>query len=290
MDQATRPAFPETSAPARPRPSPLARGLALAGLAALVVFIGVTIQAVWTEWRELQRELSEVRVTAVIGYPGIEPTPSFAARPVAWHRLEGDSLLLWSGWVEGQGHSWFRLTPGDFEPTQLSGAIGRDFTRPIDHAIVESEGGSIWKRVPDEAPVAAGVMAGVATAYPLLVLGKASVVNDTISGKPLLVSYSPFAGPGENVAVFDPVVAGRRLTMGLSGYYHLRRPVLYDRGTESLWVERGDRLEAVSGPHKGTQLPLVLRPKAVPFGLWKAEHPEGRLVVGANRHAPIPEL
>ena len=37
---------------------------------------------------------------------------------------------------------------------------------------------------------------------------------------------------------------GQRLTMGLSGYLRDHKPVLYDRGTESLWVIEGDELKS----------------------------------------------
>ena len=58
--------------------------------------------------------------------------------------------------------------------------------------------------------------------------------------------------------------------------------LLYDRDTESLWVEGDTSLNAISVQQKGKQLPLVDRPAAVAWSDWKTSHPGSRLVVGAR--------
>ena len=276
---------PTTATPRRTR----LRGPLLVVLAGLVVLIGALAQAVWGEWNKLQAELAHARATTVVGYPGIQPRFSFADKPSDWYRLESDHILLWSGWTHGQGHSWFRVTPGDIDRETISTPLGRDIQRPIDHPLVENDGGEIWGRVPDEAVVVGDRLGGVATAYPLIVLDKVAIVNDQIEGSAFLVSFNPAAPPEEQVIVYEPIVAGRRVTMGPSGYSEQAHPVLYDRGTESLWVHRNGALLAISGSHKGSRLREVARPKRVSFLDWKSRNPSGRLVVGADRLGPRPE-
>ena len=43
---------------------------------------------------------------------------------------------------------------------------------------------------------------------------------------------------------------GHRVTMAATGYFHDGKPLLYDRGTRSLWVEDKDSLTAIAGKHK----------------------------------------
>jgi hypothetical protein len=57
--------------------------------------------------------------------------------------------------------------------------------------------------------------------------------------------------------------------------------VLYDRGTESLWVEKGDELASFSGKLKGQALPLVGRLPTTTWSHWRSDNPGTRLLVGA---------
>ena len=268
----------------------LTRVVAAVASVALLAFIALQARTVYDEWSVLQGELSEVRKSSVIGYPGVHPAMSYAERPRDWYRRDGEELLLWGGWRHGVGHSWFRVKPADLDLSRMSLPTGRDNQRAIDTPIVETGGGSLWSRVPDEAVVAGGVIGGVETAYPVLILDKVVVVNDLIKDRPFLITYNPQLPDAETVEVYEPVVGGRRVTMGVSGYFHSGRSVLYDRGTESLWVHRDGGLQAVSGTHKGVVLKTSSRPERVEWQHWRSKHPNGRLVVGADRTATPPQL
>ena len=61
--------------------------------------------------------------------------------------------------------------------------------------------------------------------------------------------------------------------MGQSGYFVGHRPLLYDRETESLWVERDEAMTAVAGRRKGASLPRIARVAPVAWGDWQARHP-----------------
>jgi hypothetical protein len=280
---------PATPAPAT-RPRALPRGLSLVLLGFLLVFIVWQGSTLHGEWSALQREMAAARSTAVIGYPGIQPAYSFAQRPRDWFRRDGDQTLLWAGWQHGVGHSWFRVGTGEVDRARISAPVGRDTHRAIDSPVVEFGGGTLWSRIPGDAVVAGGLLGGVETAYPLLVLHKVVVVNDLVGDRPFLVTFNPLALPHEQVKVYETVLAGRRITMGLTGYLHDRAPMLYDRGTESLWVARDGELRAISGRHKGASLKQVTRVTPVSWDRWRSEHPRSRLVVGADRSAARPDL
>src|SRR5258708_18790501 len=104
VSQTENPVAPVAAAPAKP---PLPRGLVLAALAVLILFIGVKARALWGEWEILQGELSRTRASAIIGYPGITPRFSFANKPDDWYHHEGQVTLIWGGWKKGEGHQWF---------------------------------------------------------------------------------------------------------------------------------------------------------------------------------------
>ncbi len=275
------PAIPNVRA--IPKPA-IPRVLTLAALAVLLWFIAKQSLALYNEYRVLRVEMTEVRNSAVIGYPGIQPRYSFAQPPTDWYHVDGETARLWSGWREGSGHMWFLANAGDIQRERMSLPMGRDVYLAIDLPVVEFNGGSIWGRIPESAHVVGGMLGGVATAYPILVLERVYVVNDQIRGQPFLVTYSPLAPAENRVVVYEPIVAGQRLTMGVSGYHHNNDPMLFDRGTESLWVREGDSLSAIAGKHRGEKLRQVIRPIPISWNRWRDEHPQTRLVVGAERN------
>lgn len=278
------PLEPELPAAAPAARRNLARPLAMAALAlVLTIPLALLARQLWQEWSLLMQEERTVASAAVIGFHNIYPAISRAGHPEPWHRSEGAEVFIWSGWKHGEGHRWFKLAAGDCDLSTLGNPIGRDVARAIDHPEVETGGGEIWARMPEEVDVAGFATGRTACAYPKLVLGKVLVVNDVIDGVPRLVHYDPFQGPeaGPDVAVYDARVDGRRITLGSCGFSMGRRHVLYDRGTESLWVERGDGLQAFSGQLKGKTLALVDRLPTTTWSDWRSDNPGTRLLVGA---------
>lgn len=118
------------------------------------------------------------------------------------------------------------------------------------------------------------VLGGEERAYPLRVLVWHEVVNDTVGGVPVVVTYNPLS---EGIAVFDRRVAGQTLTFGVSGLLYQSNLLLYDRrpghAGESLWSQLQAR--AIAGPAAAGALTLA----PVPFALsrwddWQAAHPQ----------------
>ena len=274
---------PHVPIPTRGRPLWL-KGMACVAILPLMGFIGQTGRSLWGEWRSLRQEQDSERSSVVVGYINITPKPSYAARPDDWFHDEGDDSLLWSGWRDGKNH-WFRIARGDLEGHRLSMPIGRDVIQAIDQPIYERASGACWDRVPSEAPVAGFDGEGAAIAYPIRVLDKVEVVNDRVVGRPVLVVYSPAEGA---VSMFEATLDARPVTMGHGGYFLGKHPVLYDRKTESLWSERDGAMVSVAGLRKGAALKRVARLDVVAWNDWRAGHPDGRLLIGADRSRPMP--
>jgi hypothetical protein len=110
---------------------------------------------------------------------------------------------------------------------------------------------------------------GVNRFYPFQILVWHEIVNDTINGQRILVTYCPLCFSG---IVFDPVVQGVRVEFGTSGKLWNSNLVMYDRRTESYWSQVLG--EAIVGEMTGAQL-KVLPSDQITYGDWKALHPDG---------------
>lgn len=71
-------------------------------------------------------------------------------------------------------------------------------------------------------------------AYPLRYLTWHEIVNDTVNGVPVAVTFCPLCNSG---IVFDRRVAGRVLSFGVSGKLRNSDMIMYDRETESWWQQ-----------------------------------------------------
>lgn len=120
---------------------------------------------------------------------------------------------------------------------------------------------------------------GDTRAYPLRILVWHEIVNDTVGGQPVAVTYCPLCG---TAMVFDRVVRDRTLTFGVSGLLYQSDVLMYDRQTESLWSQL--LRTAVTGPHAGTEL-RWLNSELVRFAAWKRAHPHGRVLSTRTGHA-----
>ena len=79
-----------------------------------------------------------------------------------------------------------------------------------------------------------GYVAGdEAFAYPINILNFHEMVNDTIDGVPLLITYCPLCFNG---VVFSRVVDGETLTFGNTSALYQSDLVMYDHQTNSYWL------------------------------------------------------
>jgi hypothetical protein len=92
---------------------------------------------------------------------------------------------------------------------------------------------------------------GEAKAYPIRFLGYHHHIQDTVGGKPIMVTYCTVCRTGR---VFEPVVNGKKEKFRLVGMDHFNA-MLEDASTKSWW--RQVTGEAIAGKLKGQQLPEV---------------------------------
>lgn len=108
---------------------------------------------------------------------------------------------------------------------------------------------------------------GEAKAYPIKILNWHEVVNDTIAGRAVVVTYCPLCGTGIG---FEATVQGQRYTFGVSGLLYQSDLLMYDHQTESLWSQIA--MEAVAGPQTGAKLTHLFLEHTT-WGEWRAQHP-----------------
>jgi hypothetical protein len=90
---------------------------------------------------------------------------------------------------------------------------------------------------------------GEARAYPIQILIWHEIVNDTVAGTPVAVTFCPLC----NTAIaFDRRLGGRTLEFGTTGNLRNSDLVMYDRQTESWWQQFGGT--AVVGELSGKRL------------------------------------
>lgn len=119
---------------------------------------------------------------------------------------------------------------------------------------------------------------GAARAYPLSILWWHEVINDTLGGQPVVVTYCPLTGSG---LAFDPRVFGGVKHFGVSGLLFENNLIMFDRETRSHWNQllRG----AQCGPAAGTDLPQLPVVESN-WGEWRARNPQGTVVTTNTGH------
>ena len=123
-------------------------------------------------------------------------------------------------------------------------------------------------------PVVAVAINGDARAYPIRVLTRHELVNDTVGGVPVTVSYCPLCN---SAVTYDRRVADRVLDFGTSGSLYQSSLVMYDRQTQSLWTHFDGK--AVIGHLARAQLNFYPT-QIIAWSEWSQDNPEGQVLVG----------
>jgi hypothetical protein len=113
-----------------------------------------------------------------------------------------------------------------------------------------------------------------AKAYPIRFLGYHHHIQDTVGGKPVIVTYCTVCRTGR---VFEPVVNGKKEKFRLVGMDHFNA-MLEDATTGSWWRQVNG--EAIAGKLKGQHLPEVFSTQTS-LAQWLQLHP-GSLVMQAD--------
>ena len=128
----------------------------------------------------------------------------------------------------------------------------------------------------DSEPVIGLRIGDDARAYPLRILTWHEIVNDTVGGVPVAVTYCPLCNAA---IVFDRRVAGEPTEFGTTGKLRHSDLVMYDRATESWWQQFLG--EAIVGARTGTKLE-VLPARLESWSRFKARHPAGLVQIPSN--------
>jgi len=158
-----------------------------------------------------------------------------------------------------------------------SGGPPKDGIPAVDRPKPESIA-SARKWLADPSPVISVEIAGVARAYPLAILIWHEIANDTLGGKPIVVTFCPLCN---TALVFDRTSGGVVHDFGTTGNLRFSDLVMYDRQTESWWQQATG--QAIVGQLAGQQL-TFLPTQIVSFADFVAAHPAGDVLSRDTGH------
>jgi hypothetical protein len=157
-----------------------------------------------------------------------------------------------------------------------AGGPSRDGIRSVDDpSWVAPQEARDW--VSPRNPVVGVVLGGEARTVPLHLIEYHQVVNATLAGQPVAITYDPLTGVPR---AWERRAGDTTLEFGVSGLVHNGSFLMYDRQTESLWVQFSGR--AISGPLAGRELQR-LRVRLEPLAAWLSRHPDAAVM---ERPAP----
>ncbi len=174
-----------------------------------------------------------------------------------------------------RGGEWVEIElPEEYQNQPVPAASGRDFTTDFSRAAISYEdiiaGGPPKDGIPsiDEPrfitvgeadqwleasePVILFRHEGQARIYPLQILTWHEIVNDQFSGLPIAVTYCPLCNTG---MVFDRRFYDEVLELGVSGRLIYSNMIMYDRQTESWWIQATG--QGIAGKFAGQRLRLL---------------------------------
>ncbi len=150
----------------------------------------------------------------------------------------------------------------------VSGGPPKDGIPAIDRPrFVSAAAADTWLK-PQE-PVILVAHGGDTRAYPLEILIWHEIVNDTLGGMPVAITFCPLC---HTAIAFDRRVGTRVLDFGTTGKLRFSDLVMYDRQTESWWQQATGT--AIVGELTGTQL-VPLPAQIVAWDLFKRAEPAG---------------
>jgi thiol-disulfide isomerase/thioredoxin len=153
----------------------------------------------------------------------------------------------------------------------LSGGPPKDGIPAIDEPqVVSVDEADAWLQ-PQE-PVILVQVGDEARAYPIQILMWHEIVNDTVGGKPVTVTFCPLCNTG---VAFERTFQGQVLDFGTTGRLRYSNLIMYDRQTETWWQQATG--EAIAGEFTGRQLTFVPA-SLISWADFKAAYPEGKVL------------
>jgi hypothetical protein len=136
----------------------------------------------------------------------------------------------------------------DLDTADIADVIPKDGIPAIDDPVFEDPSDVEW--IAPTEPVIAFELNGDARAYPLAIMTWHEIVNDTVGGTPVVITFCPLCNTA--VAYERPVIEGEVTTFGVSGKLIHSNLLMYDRASGSLWPQATG--EALVGSQRGRDL------------------------------------
>lgn len=159
-------------------------------------------------------------------------------------------------------------TGAKVEKSELEqGCLSQDCIPSINVPVFESVDQASWLN--DEDIVFGVTYKGIIRAYPQRILNWHEIVNDTIAGDPIVITFCPLCG---SALAFERKVNRVITEFGVSGKLHNSDLVMYDRYEGNLWQQITG--VGIVGPAARRnevlrQIPIV----TTPWREWKKEYP-----------------
>jgi hypothetical protein len=211
--------------------------------------------------------------------PTEEPSP--AAVIVAPYeddeeRAVADSLTERWGWETN-------FSERNIQLTELMVVLARDRIIPIDQPTFLPVSNAPDYMKPRE-PVISIVIDGDARAYPLAMLMWHEIVNDTVGGVPVTVTFCPLCNTS---ITFERVVDDQELTFGTSGMLRRSDLVMWDRQSQSLWQQITGN--AIVGDFASNKTVLKQLPSAIiAWETFAESYPEGKVLRRVTNSVGMP--
>ena len=151
----------------------------------------------------------------------------------------------------------------------MSGGPPKDGIPSIDDPVFVAAGEV--EDLADTEPVMSFFVGDDQRAYPLQILIWHEIVNDTVGGIPIAVTFCPLCN---SAVVYDRRVGDAVLDFGTTGKLRNSDLVMYDRQTESWWQQFTG--EGIVGVHTGT---------AAQAAAWRGSNPSAS---SGSAQAPTP--
>ncbi len=113
---------------------------------------------------------------------------------------------------------------------------------------------------------------GIQRAYPLEILNRHEIVNDTFEDLNVAITYCPLCGSG---MAFNRLVDDQLLSFGISGLLLNNNVLMFDQTTNSLWSQIDS--EAITGANKGKKL-IELPVMHMTWSEWKEKFPNSQVL------------
>ncbi len=197
-------------------------------------------------------------------------TPSCGSGSLACNGGASPVPPLLSNWYQGQVQHLIPLQD------ILSGGPSKDGIPSIDEPKFMTVREATFLKTDDVGLLL--TISGDTRFYPFRILNWHEIVNDTVGGKEVAITYCPLCA---TAIVYDRTISRGISEFGVSGFLYQSNLLMYDRLTDSLWNQAAG--QAVVGPLTGEKLKAV-RSDIVRFSTVQEQHPTAQILSTDTGH------